>query len=222
MNRLAIPALFLLFIFNAYSQKPDIQFERISVQQGLSDHSIFCITQDHNGFIWIGGLNGFYKYNGYEFTSFQDQSDCNNCQTFGRVYRIREDNLGLLWILSDVGLLLYKRIYDEKIDTQMYGSLMSVLISFAQKIIEGGLKSIKLDFIRFTVLKVNDFLFVANSSKKIKEKKVQEELRKISKKFFTLYSIDWFKHEWKNELRFFEDFGKEIKDSFMQEKKIIN
>lgn len=124
-----------------------------------------------------------------------------------------------LWILSDAGLLLYKRIYDEKIDAQMYGSLMSALISFTQEIIEGGLKTIELDFIRFTVLKVSDFLFVANSSKKIKEKKVQEELRKISQKFFQLYSLDWFKNKWRNEPRDFEDFGKEIKDSFMKEKK---
>lgn len=124
-----------------------------------------------------------------------------------------------LWILSDAGLLLYKRIYDEKIDAQMYGSLMSALISFTQEIIEGGLKTIELDFIRFTVLKVSDFLFVANSSKKIKEKKVQEVLRKISQKFFQLYSLDWFKNKWRNEPRDFEDFGKEIKDSFMKEKK---
>ena len=124
-----------------------------------------------------------------------------------------------LWILSDGGLLLYKRTYDEKIDTQMYGSLMSALTSFAQEIMDGGLKSIELDLIRFTVLKVNDFLFVANSSKKIKEKKVQEELHNISNKFFKLYSLDWFRHEWANELKFFKDFGKEIKSSFMPEKK---
>ena len=96
---------------------------------------------------------------------------------------------------------------------------MSALIFFTQEIIEGGLKTIELDFIRFTVLKVSDFLFVANSSKKIKEKKVQEELRKISEKFFKLYSIDWIKHEWKHEPRDFEDFGKEIKDSLKKEKK---
>ena len=124
-----------------------------------------------------------------------------------------------LWILSDGGHLLYKRIYDEKIDAQMYGSLMSALSSFAQKIIDGGLKSIELDFIRFTVLKVNDFLFVANSAKKIKERKVQDELRYISNKFFKLHSLNWLKHEWDNKLHYFQEFGKEIKSSFIPEKK---
>ena len=124
-----------------------------------------------------------------------------------------------LWILSAGGLLLYKRIYDERIDVQMYGSLMSALASFAQEIIDGGLKSIELDLMSYTALKANDFLFVATTSKKVKEKKVQEELRKISQKFFQLYSLDWFKNKWKNELGAFKDFGNEIKDSFVKEKK---
>lgn len=120
-----------------------------------------------------------------------------------------------LWILSDGGLLLYKRVYDERVDAQMYGSLMSALSSFAQEIIDGGLHSIELDLIRFTVLKVNDFLFVANSPKKIKEKKVHDELIIISDKFFKLYSLEWFKTEWRNEIKHFKDFGKEIKSSFV-------
>ena len=124
-----------------------------------------------------------------------------------------------LWILSEGGLLLYKQIFDERIDVQMYGSLMSALSSFAQEIIDGGLHSIELDLIRYIALKVNDFLFVSTSSKKVKEKKVQEELRKISQKFFQLYSLDWFKNKWKNDTRVFENFGKEIKTSFMKEKK---
>ena len=123
-----------------------------------------------------------------------------------------------IWILSDGGHLLYKRIFDEKIDVQMYGSLMSALNSFALQIMEGGLKSIILDFIRFTVLKVNNFLFVANSPNKVKEKKVQDELKNISSKFFKLYSLDWFEHEWDNDLKYFKDFGREIKNSFIQEK----
>ena len=124
-----------------------------------------------------------------------------------------------LWILSEGGLLLYKQIFDERIDVQMYGSLMSALASFANEIIDGGLKSIELDLIRYIALKVNDFLFVSTSSKKVKEKKVQEELRKISENFFKLYSVDWIKHEWKHDSKAFEDFGKEIKDSFMKERK---
>ena len=124
-----------------------------------------------------------------------------------------------LWILSEGGLLLYKRISDERIDAQMYGSLMSALASFANEIIDGGLKTIELDLMRYTAIKVNEFLFVSSSSKKIKEKKVQEELRKISQKFFQLYSLDWIKYEWKHDSKAFEAFGKEIKDSLKKEKK---
>ena len=60
--------LFLLFSFRAFSQGSGVKFDRISVREGLADHSINCITQDHLGFVWIGGESGLYRYDGYEFS----------------------------------------------------------------------------------------------------------------------------------------------------------
>ena len=49
MKRLLLLNFLYLIIFNSYSQVPEIQFERISVQQDLTDHSINCISQDQYG-----------------------------------------------------------------------------------------------------------------------------------------------------------------------------
>lgn len=107
MNRIIYLLLLLLLSPGIYPQKPEIQFDRISVKEGLTDHSIYCITQDHTGFIWIGGANGLYKYDGYEVTSYQYQPGDKVCQYFKEIYRIREDRFGLLWILSDMGIVIY-------------------------------------------------------------------------------------------------------------------
>ena len=107
MKKLVLCSLLLMLIVKAFSQYPEIQFDRISAQQGLSDHSIHTIFQDHNGFIWIGGSNGLYKYDGYDFTFFKDPPGCYSCPSFKSVYKIQEDHLGLLWILSESGITLF-------------------------------------------------------------------------------------------------------------------
>lgn len=107
MKKLCLILLFLSSGPYVFCQYPEINYERLSVRQGLADNSINCIMQDHAGFIWIGGNNGIYKYDGYDFTFIKDLYGCRNCPSFKKVFSIREDNLGLLWILSDIGLTLY-------------------------------------------------------------------------------------------------------------------
>jgi signal transduction histidine kinase/DNA-binding response OmpR family regulator/ligand-binding sensor domain-containing protein len=107
MKRLFLVLILFLVIFPAYCQYPEINYERLSVRQGLADNAIKCIMQDHAGFIWIGGNNGIYKYDGYDFTVITVPSGCRNCPSFKKVFSIREDNLGLLWLLSDIGITLY-------------------------------------------------------------------------------------------------------------------
>ena len=107
MKKLGLLVLFLYPVLNIFCQDPEINYEHLSVRQGLADNEINCIMQDHTGFIWIGGNNGIYKYDGYDFTIIKELAGCKYCPPFKKVFSIREDNLGLLWILSDIGLTLY-------------------------------------------------------------------------------------------------------------------
>lgn len=107
MLRSIIYGLLILLSIETFSQRPEIQFDRISVREGLSDHSINCITQDHTGFIWIGGSNGLYKYDGYDFTYYQYKPGDIRNQYFKNIYRIKEDRNGLLWIVSEIGIIVF-------------------------------------------------------------------------------------------------------------------
>ncbi len=90
---------------------------------------------------------------------------------------------------------------------------MSALNSFALELSSGGLTNFELSSIRFTILKRKDknheFLFVANSNRKVKEKKVQEELKEIATKFFLKCSnMNW--DNWNGEIDLFTGFEKNI------------
>jgi ligand-binding sensor domain-containing protein/signal transduction histidine kinase len=81
----------------------DIKFERISLEQGLSGSTVFCILQDRVGFMWFGTNDGLNKYDGYDFTVYRH--DPGNPATLGSnaVWAIHEDRFGVLWIGTDGG-----------------------------------------------------------------------------------------------------------------------
>ncbi|MGE5621307.1 MAG: two-component regulator propeller domain-containing protein [archaeon] len=75
-----------------------IKFNKISVDQGLSQSSVFSICQDKRGFLWFGTLEGLNKYDGYNFTVFRaDQASVNSLSS-STIFKIYEDRQGNLWI----------------------------------------------------------------------------------------------------------------------------
>ncbi|MFX1337526.1 MAG: hypothetical protein ACFFDK_02850 [Promethearchaeota archaeon] len=120
-----------------------------------------------------------------------------------------------LWILTNGGIVLFNRVYDPKVSAQLFGALMTALDSYSREIGigDGGLQNFEIKNIRFTIIRKNNLLFVANSSKRFKEKKVLNELDIISERFFSKYSdiFDDFEN-WNMEISVFSDFEEEIED----------
>lgn len=117
-----------------------------------------------------------------------------------------------IWILTESGVTVYSRVLDPRINPQLFGALMSALNLFAEQLSNGGISNFELSKLRFTIIKKNRFIFVANSSNKSKEKKVLNELSRISDKFFELYSEEVLE-KWDNDINIFANFKIEIKDS---------
>jgi len=116
-----------------------------------------------------------------------------------------------IWILSESGVVLFSRVFNPKVNEQLFGALMTALNSFATELAKGGLSSFELSSIRFTIYKDKGLIFVANSQKKVKEKKVQEELKIIANKFFAKYSDALA--SWDSDINIFLSFNKDIEES---------
>ncbi|MHA2183281.1 MAG: hypothetical protein ACXAAH_17825 [Promethearchaeota archaeon] len=123
-----------------------------------------------------------------------------------------------LWILTESGTTVYSRVIDPRVNPQLFGALMSALNTFAEQLTEGGISNFELVSIRFSIIKRNKFLFVANSSSKIKVKKIQKELELISEKFFELYPEERLK-KWDSDVGLFDTFVNVIKNSLEDDKK---
>ena len=92
-----------------------------------------------------------------------------------------------IWILAESGVVVFHRVFDKHLDAQLFGGLMTALTSFAEKLSKGGLTNFELNSKRFSVIKSRSFLFIANSSKTFKVKKVVQELDSIVNRFFEIY-----------------------------------
>ena len=116
-----------------------------------------------------------------------------------------------IWILTEVGTVIYHRGYEQETQDQMFGMLMSVLNNLAEKLADGGMSSVELLDKRFNFMKKRQFIFVGISLKKHKEKKVKEELNFIIEKFFGTYT-DLFFTNWDGDVSVFDDFGDALLD----------
>ncbi|MBS2210340.1 hypothetical protein KEM09_02960 [Carboxylicivirga mesophila] len=52
-----------------------IHFNHLTFNEGLPSNAATCITQDDNGFIWIGTENGLCRFDGYETLVFKHSSN---------------------------------------------------------------------------------------------------------------------------------------------------
>lgn len=74
------------------------RFEHLSLEQGLSQSSVFCILQDSKGFLWICTQDGLNQYDGYDFTIYRPVSGDDQSLSDSYILSLYEDQDRTLWI----------------------------------------------------------------------------------------------------------------------------
>ncbi len=101
------------FIPRIFGQPESYSFQTISVDDGLSQSSVFSILQDKRGFLWLGTNDGLNRYDGYRFVIYKPDPDNAHGIVGNRVFVIFEDSKGVLWVGTDGGLNRYDRELDR-------------------------------------------------------------------------------------------------------------
>ncbi|HEY9031262.1 MAG TPA: ATP-binding protein [Kangiella sp.] len=88
----------------------NIHFNNFTQEEGLPDNKVWAITQDNNGFIWVGTGNGLAKFDGYKFTSY-NLTDTNILSLpTNHIKSLYVDRSNDLWIgTMDTGLIHYSK-----------------------------------------------------------------------------------------------------------------
>jgi two-component system sensor histidine kinase ChiS len=93
----------------SHSQKHISCFNHISIDDGLSQSSVYCILQDKKGFMWLGTQEGLNRYDGYKFKTYKQRPQDEATISNNYVWTIFEDNAGVFWIGTYFGLNCFNR-----------------------------------------------------------------------------------------------------------------
>ncbi len=95
------------------------RFQRLDIEDGLSQNSITTILQDRQGFLWLGTEDGLNRYDGYEFIVFKPDAQNSHSLSDRRIQALFEDRDGILWVGTAQGGL---NRYDPK--TRQFGHFL--------------------------------------------------------------------------------------------------
>jgi diguanylate cyclase (GGDEF)-like protein len=90
-----------------------IRFDRLSLEQGLSQSSVMDILQDSRGYVWLATEEGLNRYDGLSFKVYKhDPADPASLPS-SFVWDVEEDPSGDLWVATTSGLGLLQRATDS-------------------------------------------------------------------------------------------------------------
>ncbi len=115
-----------------------INFEHITIKNGLSDGRIDCILQDSAGFLWFGTQDGLNRYDGYNFTVFDHDIFDSTSISSNWIRCIFEDQFHNLWIGTEGGGLNLFNKATEKFKRWIHepGNSQSLSDNFVRTILE--------------------------------------------------------------------------------------
>ena len=93
----------LTFAGTLDAHERQIHFDRLSLDEGLSQATITCILQDRTGFLWLGTQDGLNRYDGHEFHVYQRRQGDPTTLSHDSVLALAEDPSGDLWIATNGG-----------------------------------------------------------------------------------------------------------------------
>ncbi len=97
-TKLIIFFLISLWCTNSLAQSSQSVFTHLTIEDGLSQSSVYSILQDRSGLMWFGTEDGLNMYDGHTFRVYRNESDNPSSLSNNNIRVIFEDTFGSLWI----------------------------------------------------------------------------------------------------------------------------
>ena len=101
-----------------------INFNHLTVEDGLSNNIVNSVIQDHIGFLWFATEDGLNRYDGYNFKIFRHNPLDSNSLSDNSIWALTEDKKGNIWIGTKAGVLnkydpVYEKFTHWKIESEL-------------------------------------------------------------------------------------------------------
>ncbi|SUJ15551.1 Response regulator containing a CheY-like receiver domain and a GGDEF domain [Sphingobacterium multivorum] len=101
----------LLAVINLQAQS--IYFKNYQTHDGLSNSTVKCITQDIQGFLWLGTRNGLNRFDGNQFKIFRHNASDSTSIGSSSILSLLTDSKGVLWVGTTRGAYRYDPIKED-------------------------------------------------------------------------------------------------------------
>ena len=96
------------FLQHLSAQKTDIQFRRLSIEDGLADNLVHDILMDSKGIVWLATHDGLSRYDGHHFKNYKVDKDDPNGLEGSVLMNIKEGENGIYWLACNgIGLIKF-------------------------------------------------------------------------------------------------------------------
>lgn len=103
----------ILFILNVFAYSQTL-FELFSKEEMLSQSTARCISQDKQGYLWVGTWDGLNRFSGINFEVFRNAPSDRKSIAKNQIVSIKVDSFDRIWILFSNGTLdVYNKTYRE-------------------------------------------------------------------------------------------------------------
>jgi signal transduction histidine kinase/ligand-binding sensor domain-containing protein len=161
MNRVVRLLLLLVLFTQNVSAQSVLRLQHITLQDGLSQSSVYSILQDSHGFMWFGTGDGLDRYDGKEFIIYKsriDDTSSSHLRDRNLNSALFEDKTYRLWMASDAGPSFFDpRLGYSKVVFNRYCSASAMdSTSFWLTMPYAGLLRITLNDLNSHIYPVND------------------------------------------------------------------
>lgn len=99
--------VFLTGVNAVWSQRQNVYFDHLTIEDGLSQSSVHAVIQDRYGFMWFGTAGGLNKYDGYSIERYTHNLLDSTTIANDWITQLYEDASGRIWVGTAGGLSMY-------------------------------------------------------------------------------------------------------------------
>ncbi len=97
----------MIILVNTANAQP-YYFRHYQVENGLSNNTVYCTTQDSKGFMWFGTKDGLNRFDGFHFKIFHINNDeVQQELAADYIYSLYPNKDGTLWVGAETGLYIF-------------------------------------------------------------------------------------------------------------------